>query len=277
VQVVPSLRYEKSASDMDPGPAAGVLPAAGDLDTSAATGRIGVRADLSPSFSLRANAGDYQRVPDFTELYGHQGSVLGNPGLVPESGTNADLGLAWEGRHAAGAFHGLRVEGIVFATDAEDLIVYVPAAFGVIVAQNIGAARIRGVELSAQGGFGAHLSGAFNLVRQEAIETGDSFRDGFPLPGRSEIEASTSLNGVFGRTRLAWNFTYVGPNNLSTVGSASGELPARYLHDLSCRVLLPHRLEATLQVHNLFDDHTVDLYRYPLPGRRYEARLAWAF
>jgi iron complex outermembrane receptor protein len=277
VQVVPSLRYEASASDMTPGPAAGVLPTSGDLDTSAVTGRLGVRGDLSPGWSLRANTGNYERVPDFTELYGHRGAVLGNPGLVPEHGTNADLGLAYDAPHAAGPFRSLHAEGTLFATDARDLIVYVPTSFGIVVAQNIGAARIRGVELSVAGTLGARLSGGFNIVRQEAIETGDTFREGFPLPGRSELEASTSLGGVWGRTRLAWNFTYVGPNNLSTVGSESGELPARYLHDLSCRVLLPHRLEATVQVHNLFDDHNVDLYRYPLPGRRYEARLAWAF
>src|SRR6185295_11155872 len=202
---------------------------------------------------------------------------LGNPGLVPERGTNADLGLAYDAPHALGAFKSLHAEGTLFATDARDLIVYVPTAFGVVVAQNIGAARIRGVELSVAGTLGARWSGGVNAVRQEAIETGDTFREGFPLPGRSELEASASLGGVWGRTRLAWNFTYVGPNNLSTVGSESGQLPARYLHDLSCRVLLPHRLEATVQVHNLFDDHNVDLYRYPLPGRRYEARLAWAF
>ncbi|HET8946793.1 MAG TPA: TonB-dependent receptor, partial [Candidatus Polarisedimenticolia bacterium] len=212
---------------------------------------------------------------DFTELYGHQGSVLGNPGLVPERGTNADIGLTWESRRPAGPFRRLRAEGILFGTDARDLIVYEPVAYGIVIAQNVGAARIRGVELSLQGGLGAHLGFGLNAVRQEATDTSDTFRSGFPLPGRSDLEASSSLDGTFGRTHLAWNFTYVGPNNLSSAGAQ--ELPARYLHDLSCRLTLPHRLEATVQVHNLFDDHSVDLYRYPLPGRRFEARLAWSF
>jgi outer membrane cobalamin receptor len=277
LQLVPSLRYETSASDYAPGPAAGVLPTSGDLDTSATTGRLGVRGEITRTWSIRANAGTYERIPDFTEMYGHQGSVLGSAGLLPERGTNADLGVVWEAEHPIGAFHGLRVEGILFGTEADDLIVYEPVASGVVVAQNIGAARIRGVELSVNGAFGAHLTGGLNAVRQEAIEVGETFREDFPLPGRSEWEASASLLGTFGRTRLDWNFTYVGPNNVSTVSNPDGELAARYLHDLSCRVLLPHRLEATFQIHNIFDDHNVDLYRYPLPGRGYEARLAWAF
>jgi hypothetical protein len=30
-------------------------------------------------------------------------------------------------------------------------------------------------------------------------------------------------------------------------------------------------------VHNLFDDRTVDVARFPLPGRSFEGRLAWSF
>ena len=277
VQIVPSLRYESVASDYAPGEAGGVVPTSGDVDFEATTGRIGARADLSAAWSIRGNAGGYRRLPDVTELYGRRGAVIGNPGLVPERGTNADLGLAWQAVEPWGWVRSLRVEGVLFGTDAEDLIVYQPIASGAVVARNIGAARIRGVELSVAAALGPHVTGSLNVVRQEAIETGDTFREGFPLPGRSEVEASTALGVVAGRTRLAWNFTYVGPNNLSTVGSEAGELPARYLHDVSCRVLLPHRFEATFEVHNLFDNHSVDLYRYPLPGRRYGARLAWAF
>jgi hypothetical protein len=42
-------------------------------------------------------------------------------------------------------------------------------------------------------------------------------------------------------------------------------------------VALPHRLEATATIHNVFDDRTVDVARFPLPGRRFEARLQWTF
>jgi len=277
VQVVPSLRFESCASDYAPGEAGGVVSTEGDLDFAATTGRLGARTDLSAAWSIRGNVGTYQRTPDVTELYGHRGAVIGNPGLVPERGTNADLGLTWQAIQPTGWFRTLRVEGVLFGTDAADMIVYQPTPSGAVVAKNLSAARIRGVELSLQGGLGSRLTGSLNAVRQEAIETGDTFREGFPLPGRSEVEASAALGAVFGRTRLAWNFTYVGPNNVSTVSNADGELPARYLHDVSCRVLLPHRLEATFEVRNLFDEHTVDLYRYPLPGRRYFARLAWSF
>ena len=276
VQIVPSLRYESCASDYTPGEAGG-LSGTGDLDSDELTGRIGARWDLSSAWSMRGNAGNYHRLPDITELYGHRGAVNGNPGLLPERGTNADVGLAWQAVQPLGRIRALRVEGVLFGTDAEDLIVYEPIASGAVVAKNIEAARIRGLELSLQANLGPRLTGSLNAVRQEAIQTGDTFRDGFPLPGRSELEASAALGYALAKARFAWNFTYVGPTNRSTVGPSGGENEARYLHEVSCRILLPHRFEATVEIHNLFDDHGVDQYRYPLPGRRYGARLAWSF
>ena len=203
--------------------------------------------------------------------------MTGNPGLLPERGTNADLGVTWQAVQPLGLFRALRVEGVLFGTDAEDLIVYEPIPSGTVVAKNVQGARIRGVEVTLQAGFGARLTGSLNVVRQEAVADDDTFRDGFPLPGRSELEGSAALGYALAKARFAWNFTYVGPGNRSTTGSFGGETEPRYLHELSCRLLLPHRLEATLEIHNVFDDHSVDLYRYPLPGRRFGARLAWSF
>src|SRR6185295_12330181 len=46
------------------------------------------------NIAVKANAGRYARVPSFIELYGNGTAfVLGNADLVPEHGTNVDLGV----------------------------------------------------------------------------------------------------------------------------------------------------------------------------------------
>jgi len=153
----------------------------------------------------------------------------------------------------------------------------VPNAQNSVIAQNIGRARIRGLELSFGMVLGRRFSGSFNAVHQTAIDTSDRFSAGNQLPGRPQDELSAEAGLALGNGRLAYEFTYVGSNYVNTVNTESGLLPARYLHDLSYRLRLPRQMEATFQVRNLFDEQTVDVARFPLPGRSFEARLAWAY
>ncbi|MEO5988879.1 MAG: TonB-dependent receptor, partial [Candidatus Eisenbacteria bacterium] len=48
--------------------------------------QLGTRLLLARGFEMRANWSRSQRAPDFLELFGNQGSVLGNPSLQPERG-----------------------------------------------------------------------------------------------------------------------------------------------------------------------------------------------
>jgi vitamin B12 transporter len=277
VVVTPSLRHERWQSTFEPGPAPGVVPPATDDRDAATTGRVGLRVRLREGLDLRANAGSFLRLPDLTELYGDQGSIVGNPDLVPESGRNADLGVQASFARAGERFHDVRAEAVVFATRAEDLILYVPNAQSTVVARNIGAARIRGVEIGFSFGAGRRFSGSLNATHQEAIDTSDRYTDGKDLPLRPRDEFSASAGLAFGRGHASWDFTYVGPNYTDTINSESGRLPSRYLHDLAYRRPLTGHLEASFEIHNVFDDRTVDVARFPLPGRAFGARLQWAY
>ena len=272
----PSLRHERYGGSFEPGPSAGIVPKEAP-DAAVTTGKAGFRVRAAEGLQVRGNAGSFLRLPDITELFGDQGSVKGNPGLVPEHGWNADLGVIGETTRPRGSLRSARVEASLFQTEATDLIVYVPNAQNSVIAQNIGRARIRGLELSFGMLLGRRFSGSFNAVHQTAVDTSDRFSAGNQLPGRPQDELSAEAGLALGKGRLAYEFTYVGSNYVNTVNTASGLLPARYLHDLSYRLRLPRQMEATFQVRNLLDEQTVDVARFPLPGRSFEARLAWAY
>src|SRR4029079_18475964 len=54
--------------------------------------RLGLVRGLGDHAMLKGNVGRYARIPSFVELYGNgTGRLLGNPDLLPERGTNADL------------------------------------------------------------------------------------------------------------------------------------------------------------------------------------------
>ena len=94
---------------------------------------------------VKANAGRYARVPSFIELYGNGTAfVLGNADLLPEQGTNADVGLSID---RTGGWLGLTSRTTLFGARVDDLIQWQYSSFGGQArADNIGRARIAGVE-----------------------------------------------------------------------------------------------------------------------------------
>jgi iron complex outermembrane receptor protein len=272
--VNPSLRHERYRGSFDPGPSTGVVPQ-GAPDEDVTTGKIGFRLDAKEGVAVRGNFGTFLRLPDVVELFGDQGSVVGNPGLLPERGRNGDLGLAIRTTRPHGAVRQARTEVVVFESLITDLILYRPTGPGPVVADNIGEARIRGIELTFDLVLGPRFSGTLNVVHQTAIDVSDRFTEGNDLPGRPRDELSAGAVLAVGRGRAAYDFTYVGENYVNSVNTESGLLPARYLHDLSYRLPLASGFEATFQVRNVLDEQTVDVARFPLPGRSFEARLQW--
>ncbi len=271
----PSLRHEAYDSLFHTGPAGGlVLPP--DQDRYF-TGKIGFRLKVSDALTLKGNLGRFARLPDFTELFGNQGSVRGNPALAPERGRSFDLGLAVSRDRPAAALRSAHIEVVVFQTVAENLIQFVPNSQSTVRAENFDRARIRGAELTLDLDIGPRFNGSLNLTHQEPRDISGRSTDGLLLPGRPQDELSASASLDVGRGRLFYDFTYVGRNFLDSLDTPSEALPARYLHDVGYRLRLRPGLQATLEVKNVGDEKTYDYARYPLPGRSYHGRLSWEF
>jgi outer membrane receptor protein involved in Fe transport len=55
--------------------------------------KMGTEIKITDFLSLKGNAGKYYRVPNFTELFGDRGAIVGSPGIKAEEGTNWDVGF----------------------------------------------------------------------------------------------------------------------------------------------------------------------------------------
>ncbi len=282
--LAPSLRFDVHDTESRGGaPGEATEPAD---DPAAFSGRLGSLLALSPRWSLRGNVGVFNRLPGLLELYGNEGTIVGNPELVPERGVNADIGVTFDGG-GAGVLDRLRVELVAFRTHAEDLIRLRPLPTLNVKAVNTGRARITGVEASVSLRLFDRLTTSANYTRQKPLDLSDTFEQGGDLPGRPREEIFTLLDLSLGRVSLFHRFSYIGPNNIDNLGPADENLPedrrgltilpARYLHDAGVRVRLGARSLAALEVANILDRHVVDVARYPLPGRTIFLKLSGSF
>jgi iron complex outermembrane receptor protein len=282
--LAPSLRYDAARTSSRGGSPGGVSEPA--HDPASLSGRMGVLWIPSPRWTLRGNVGRFYRIPGLLELYGNEGTLVGNPSLRAEEGLNADLGLSFHGGKA-GPVDDLFLEVSAFQTAAEDLIRLVPLPTRVVKAFNIGQARITGLEGTVSFRLLRRIGLSANVTLQKPEDRSDTFNRGRDLPGTPRREAATSASLDLGRTTLFHRFTYVGENEIGMLGPAATNLPpsrreltrlpSRYLHDGGIRLRLTGHFAATVEVLNIFDRHVVDVARYPLPGRSVFVKLAGSF
>lgn len=125
------------------------------------TGSLRLGYQLSSNLEAYAGYGSNFRAPTASELYCFSPFYsCSNPALRPESSRQRDIGLIW--RPAAGHQLGLNA----YRSDIRDLINY----NGNFQLDNVGHARLDGIELDAAGQFGA-TGYRLGLLRARAIDT----------------------------------------------------------------------------------------------------------
>lgn len=257
------------------------------------TGNVGIETVIGP-FVLASHGGVLARPPSFVERYGNRGTFLGEASLRPEGARTIDAGF-----RVAKKFGELRFsfEGALFATWADDLIVFVPqSAYGRAKATNIGRARLFGTEAELKLGLSA-----FDLrVSHTALSTANMSECRFvqqrcerpPLPGRPEHDLVADLTYTAGPLRLRYGIDLVAGIHADNTGTPAYVVPDRVLHSLGVRLAIPGvpGLSASLDVRNLLDLRVAeypgvfgnaqrypigDLFDYPIPGRRALLSLRW--
>jgi hypothetical protein len=176
------------------------------------------------------------------------------------------------------------LECVGFAWEVRDLIVIAPVGLNSFRAQNVGAARILGGEVSV-----ATTTGPFRaLVSYTRLSTEDrttsAVSHGQPLPGRPNHDLTVDLSVKVGPATLRYGCDLVSATTLDRAGTRV--LPTRAYHGVGVRVAIG-AVTVLGEVSNLFDQRTVDvLYEggsapkfgpypisdfqgYPLPGRRF--------
>ncbi len=242
--------------------------------------RLGLVRPLNDSATFKGNVGRYERAPSFLELYGNGNDrLLGDPGLLPERGTNADLALWLDRAGPAGA---LLSRTTVFGALTDDLIYWLRSSGGPSRAENLTRARIYGLEQELRATLGRHL----RFVGQGTITVAEDQSDlaashgkqiayyprylayGRPELTQVPLPAGLDLGAYVDAALFAG--AYADSDNVRPV-------PAQLLLGAGLSLLWPRgRLRATLSALNLGDLQTTWVVGgWPLPGRTLFLALAY--
>ena len=280
--VIPSLRVEAIRDTRTGRDRLGMpLPYGGAIDHTVPTARIALSARATRWLAVRGNVARYARLPSMDELYGDSGFVIGNPGLVPETGWNSDLGVDV---HARGRRFGFVGALTAFGSFVDSLIQFQQESYGRAIALNVGRARILGVEVSLEARMTryAKVQGSFSFL--DARDTSETAlgRQEPLLPNRPRfrlyVRPETTLpipRGVVLGAYAEVDFTdgnYLDPANLVS-------LPTRTLIGAGVFAEAPRiGLRVVASAQNLGDSRVFDFAGFPLPSRSFFAtvRLATA-
>ncbi len=223
--------------------------------------------------SLKANVGASFRAPSFNDLYWpNDGYSVGNPILRPERATDVDVGIhvyepSWGGLGAGATY---------FVNTFNDLILWQPAASGLWSPQNVGKARIRGMETTLS------LAPVPNLIQLEwnytfvdarnKAENQGEFDMLLPFRPRHvhNLSATVELSGAY----CAMSISHVAMR--FTTSSNTASLPGYRLVNLLFgirRAFEPLALGVKVELRNLADVRYQVMPGYPMPGR--ELRLSF--
>lgn len=269
-------RFITQATEFYDAPAFPYLPPSpqGRRTFDEATPQFGFRWHPASFVTVKGNWGRYVRQPTMLELFGNVGSVTGSDDLVPEHGTNRDIGVvfSYEGASALRSGFG---EIVYLYNDVGELILFFPNSQYTSRPENISSARIRGWEVSFSTRWNDWLRVAGNYAYLDSRDTGPiPYYNGNALPSRPKYDATLFVDTMWRRWTLSYELHYIGANYLNPANF--DEVPAREIHNLALRVrMFSDALSFTAGAANLGDNRISDVSGFPLPGRSFYATLGF--
>jgi outer membrane receptor protein involved in Fe transport len=260
LEILASLRYQQfrnfDAFDGAPG-GLGDTP---DRETSSVDPRVSVRWTATPEIALRAAAYKAFRAPTLDNLYRAfstpSGIFYGNPGLQPQTLKGGEVGFDVNRG-------GFRAQITAYTNTIDNLITFAPLDPSQLPAGfffgtrniNAGRARSQGVEAEAN----------WTLTDAWSLRAGYTFADSTITQSALDPASVGKQQGGVTRHRFSAAVTYLGPHGLRITpqvrwlskswGDNDNTLPlgAHVVADLSASYPLTPRLDAFVQVENLFD------------------------
>jgi len=218
---------------------------------------VGYGFDFDRHWRVSASLSDAFRAPTFNDLFY---PMYGNPRLLPERSHSVEAGL----QYASDALGVFRVN--LFQTRYTNLIasVFQPSTF-LYLAQNVGRAKVQGVEGAWRGRIGrtdVRASFTFqNPVDEEANTT---------LDRRARRFASLAVNRSVGAWRVGGEWFVSGARHDG--GNALGGFG---IVNLSARYNITKSWYVAAQIQNLFDKDYELVYTYDTPRRGAYLTLGW--
>ena len=244
--------------------AAGTRASGGQRQQSLWSSNLGMSFDLGAGWTVQSHIGRYGRPPGFFELFGDRGAVIGNLDLASETGRNMDGGVIY--RAVPKRTGVLLVEAVAYNNEVDDMIRFIQNSQRVSRPQNIGRARLRGIETRAQGVVAARWRLQGGYTRQQAENRSPfSFETGNDLPNAPEHRLRTRADLDAPGMRLHYEVSHESRHFLDRANLRP--VPARTLHTLGARVPAGDTVTFAVEIRNLTDNQVADLWGYPLPGR----------
>jgi outer membrane cobalamin receptor len=229
--------------------------------------QLGARVRMPRGIELRGNLSQASRAPDFDELFGIDGSVTGNPALLPETSESWDAGLAYDTRVHDVA---LRFEWSAHATHARNLILFERSSPRGARPINVGEARMRGEESSLRAAWRTWELSASSAWLSATDRSPIAFYHGRRLPQRAGRQSYARLAWRPGRFTFASEVEYLGDTFLDRANFSRS--PSRTLVAASIGMRVA-RTRVLLEGRNLGDRLAEDVSGFPLPGRTLRAAL----
>ncbi|MEQ9364539.1 MAG: TonB-dependent receptor plug domain-containing protein, partial [Leptospirales bacterium] len=234
---------------------------------------------------LKAGADSGRRAPLFLELFGEQGSIVGNSDLRPERSENVEGGPGMRLRYAE---HTAELEVIAYRRIVEDMILFVPNSQFTLRPENVDAADIRGLEFSARLDLFSHIRANISYTYQSAINQSDvSFLRGRYLPLRPLHEFAGVLSYYSDRFEVGGEGVFVGASFRDRTNEPTAFVGSRWIFHLFANYTIfqdcaegkcgSQKLEAGLEIRNLMDERVTDVSGFPLPGRAVYGVLSYRF
>ncbi|MDO8520327.1 MAG: TonB-dependent receptor, partial [Deltaproteobacteria bacterium] len=236
---------------------------------------LGVKGKVTSFLDLIAHAARSFRNPTFPELFGDRGGIVGNPLLDPQESINWDVGFQFHPPLEKGGrgdfLNDLFISSLYFDRRVTNLIQFQQNS-GFARAENVGKARIQGMEIQGGAEFLNHFGLYGNYTFQIAK---DWAKSGRTIPGQPKHELDTRLEGWWkkwkGTVSLNWmDSNFLDPLNTRVVRD-------RLLLNSALSFWPKDKIGVTVEAKNLADDQVVDVVGFPLPGRSFYAKADLRF
>lgn len=272
LELRPSIRLSWTRASIREAPLVGQTP--GPSSDFLPTYRVAGAISPLEWLAIRGSISSGYKLPSLLQLFGNRATVVANPDLVHERSLAYDAAVTARGH--TGIVSGYASIG-AFLTHIDDAIRFVPTSQFTLKAENIDAARSRGVEVELRGSITDHFVFQSETTWTQAVDQ----QTGRQLPGQPQWVAfaqpeahSGTLSKWVSDIMAFFQISYIGKSYSDAVNLV--EIPARTVLAAGMGVdLFEGRLGLSFRVDDLLDVRGFDLLNFPLPGRRYTGRLSY--
>lgn len=231
------------------------------------TGTAAIAYKPHKNWQLKTSVGRVVRLPQFIEMFGDQGAVLGNAQLGSEKSIKWDVGVAYT-RTWKTVLKKIRLEANYFESHVEDLIQF-EVAGGFSRASNIGRATLRGAEFSSLVKLTPYLTVNSNYTFQKTRD--DINNTGKDLIGRPRHQVNAEVKFAKGPVQLSSTVNYVDRQYLDALNTQV--VRHRVIWNANAGYFIKDKVRLGAEVKNITGSQVVDAVGFPLPGRAFFGRV----